>query len=504
MRAVRVFILLVTIALVGIACTPQGDRTLDDTELATSTQNSPAILQQLKPGPHTPEPVSEDDLHTIAESLGAADLPGEEHCYVVPSTVVSSASHEVMQKIIPGAAVRSENADPANKEPNPGRAKVWSLPEDESPTAAAQRLRDNGIPAAPLHIVLPTQKWKFGPGSVAVGSTETEHTGQGTLPDAEGGTVVVIDTGTPKKAPVTSSVSNWQGIVPMKFAETESPNLPPEWIGHGIFIGGIVDRLVEGTTLSVRSATENYRGTEVFDEQSLVDAIDAAIADGELQSGGVVNLSLGTYACGTDDLPLVLATRLAEIAESGQDIAFVAATGNDGHGPDGPAFYPAGFADAEAIGEVLATLQQGREGWEAANPDAEWDDIIDPNGEIGASIKALETLKEALDPTSWDTGGSAPIIAGVGALAYDGTAWVPAQFSNQRAATVWAPGAAIVSAYPGLDSDYAQWDGTSFATPHVAAIIAGCRSDLTYRGALAELFDEQSDLMTKTDCKPSP
>lgn len=192
----------------------------------------------------------------------------------------------------------------------------------------------------------------------------------------------------------------------------------------------------------------------------------------------MVNLSLGTYACDPREIPLEFATYLGDLvlARSGTltddiavDVVFVAAAGNDGE--EAEPFWPAAFSDPAQISEETVTLWRNQhdvlhELFAASGEPA------DPTASYQSFFDALNALRSAQDVRG------APIIAGAGALVDTANGWEPAAFSNQVGATVWAPGANIVSNYPDShepDWDgFAQWDGTSFAAPHVSALIASC------------------------------
>ncbi len=336
----------------------------------------------------------------------------------------------------------------------------------EDPIAAARDLIAAGIPASPRYVLVPSPRWKFGGGGSAVPADPDIADSQGSFSsDAGTGVVVtIIDTGTAADENALSNVS--EAIR-----------------GHGEFIAGIVNRLAPKAIVTQRSAlVENAGASAVATEHSLVTALNSALTpvtdegqteDGELLlgEGGVVNLSLGTYACEQDQVPLELAARFGEIAGSDnwsyQNVVFVAAAGNDSHGPTDPPFWPAGFADTELLEMGMAT-------WENLGNYPEFEEAI-------MDLLAAQT--------------HAPILIGVGAQVYDKSdsnspKWLPAAFSNQVAATVWAPGANIVSNHPDWGG-FAQWDGTSFAAPYVAALIASCHDPSNqgdYRDILASII----------------
>ncbi len=281
---------------------------------------------------------------------------------------------------------------------------------DPDPVAVATELREADIEASPHYLVIPAPSWKFGPGDVAVAAPDPSilDTPQNLFPGADG-TVTVIDTGIPRD---TSGVVDHGALIanPNAANEAEPANLPPDVVGHGIFIAGIVKDLAPGLTVSLWKA--QFSGDRVADELSVVSALDRAADAGPL---GVVNLSLGTYACREELVPMALRAALARVSEHDATTAVVAAAGNDGHGPSEPRMYPAAFPGVVAVGAALGDPAVGQ--------------------------------------------------------------WQPAAFSND--APVWAPGVGILSRYPRnqnsgglIDMGAAVWSGTSFAAPHYAACVA--------------------------------
>jgi len=338
----------------------------------------------------------------------------------------------------------------------PGGLSVYTV---DDPIRAADVLLAAGIPASPRYVLMPSPRWKFGGGGAAIPGDGGIVDQQGSLAATGDGVIVIIDTGA---------------------AGTEPSNLSEAIRGHGEFIAGIVRRLLpSGVSVSERSALEdNGDASPVPTEHSTIKQIDDALGQvagsnsgGELSEGGVVNLSLGTYACRPAQVPLELAARLGEIAKSNPDVVFVAAAGNDSHIKGDPPFWPAGFTDTELLDGAMTA----------------WTHL--DNYPLFES--AISDLLEAQ--------ATAPIVVGVGAQVYDKSdpsspTWLPAEFSNQVAATVWAPGANIVSNYPDWGG-FAQWDGTSFAAPHVAALVARCQDPFAsqnYRDALASIIENGS------------
>lgn len=462
MRRVRFFALLLVLALIAAACSSIDDGIdphplpeFNPPNTGIAPPNAVAMFNSLV-GPDRctwsggGDPIlwvtcADDAADAIADAATAQhDLQtaldgafGRTNgvCIVTPGEFVSPAPEEIVGDLT-GATVNSDAGElPAGL--------VAYLIDD--PLAAVEELLAQSIPAAPRYVLLPSQKWKFGPGSVALAADPPIADTQGDLQNSRHGVVTVIDT------------RDSEG--------SETSTLDPVFVGHSEFITGIIRRLAPRVTVVERSAFAG--GTAGMPtEHSVIAAIDEAL-DNELSEGGVVNLSLGTYACTPGDVPLELAARLGEISASGADIVFVAAAGNDGFGSDSAPFWPAGFAVPDFLSDDVVS------GWLAKH-----DELDRPYKDFFLALDALRSV---------------PHVVGVGALVDTGSQWLAAEFSNQAAVTVWAPGANIVSTHPGFEG-YAQWDGTSFAAPHVAALIAGCRPPGgTYQASLA-------DAMARSDC----
>jgi subtilisin family serine protease len=245
--------------------------------------------------------------------------------------------------------------------------------------------------------------------------------------------VAVVDTGMWKKP--ASRIQN----VSVAAADQEIVDVDPSdgvvdayHTGHGGFIAGVIEAHAPGVKIVAKNAFVDGELTE----ERVVRKVDEALRSAKLPIA-VLNLSLGGYADELGETDFVLLTDAVERWVR-HGALVVAAAGNDGRSDP---WYPAGFSRRFP------------------------DNVV--------SVGALECVKL----------GGTPL-------------WRPAEFSNHGDwVTAWAPGVGLQSEYPmGLAFEYldpagnvadvakfddgrAVWDGTSFATPYVAAeIIRHARS----------------------------
>jgi hypothetical protein len=246
----------------------------------------------------------------------------------------------------------------------------------------AQDPGGNAFAVSPNYVFLPSPRWRGTPGDL---KTQADPNGQVPRPI------------------FTPEV----GILVVDIFGSSDPAVG----GHGEFISHLIERLT--------GATPEKRGVQFSgwsfenDTWSVVAAMRSGVTTGRV---GVVNLSIGTYPCQIGEEifspPGLLLDELTRLREE-FGVTFVAAAGNDAHGPAHPRFYPAGYA-----GET----------------------------------------------------GTRDFVTSVGALGWsEAGRWYAADFTNIFDFNVWAPGVAVVSE---IDGDAYAWSGTSFAAPHVAACVA--------------------------------
>ena len=278
---------------------------------------------------------------------------------------------------------------------------------------------DEDALAAPVHMFRGEPNYQGGPGGVPAPVTPAPRTPP-KAPSGHAVTVAVMDTGLAAAHPWFPHGS-WDGVdvagdadVDDRLDSNNDYELDAQ-AGHGTFIAGIVRQHAPGARLMVGRVLSS---DGVCDEVDLLQALHALRGSGAKGSRGigVLNLSLGAYTW-NDRPPAPLAHAIEQL---GRDTVVVAAAGNNS---SDRLFWPAAFA---------------------------------------------------------------PVVA-VGALSADGSG--PAAFSNHGSwVDAWAPGEKVASSFvtfdgpqdetPGADIDpdcftgFAQWSGTSFAAPRVAAELA--------------------------------
>ncbi|HZN74241.1 MAG TPA: S8/S53 family peptidase [Micromonosporaceae bacterium] len=161
-----------------------------------------------------------------------------------------------------------------------------------------------------------------------------------------------------------------------------------------------------------RTANARVRIVRVLDTFGVCTEADLIAALGRVSGDRVINLSLGGFTL-DDQPPLALRDALHGLLD-GKDRVVVAAAGNDGQ--HGPTFWPAAFAGT---------------------------------GEPWSGQVVAVAAHDGTDVCPWSNRGD----------------WV----------TLAAPGADVTSTYihhEAFHSGWAQWSGTSFATPYVVAAVA--------------------------------
>lgn len=210
--------------------------------------------------------------------------------------------------------------------------------------------------------------------------------------------------------------------------------------GHGTFIAGLI--------LQVAPAASVY-AVKVLDSHGVGDDVSVAAAMEQLpQDIDIVNLSLGGYT-DHDTAPLAIATALRAM---GEQRAVVAAAGNQGASRP---FWPAAFDQVLAVGAV-----EPRDGkWTRASYSnhGPWVDAT----ARGSNLQSTFSREQTKVAQGLTTSPADPTIAFGG---------------------------------------WAAWDGTSFATPIAAAVLARTMS----RNGLASAAGAQAQLLASSPPAPQP
>ena len=295
--------------------------------------------------------------------------------------------------------------------------------------------------AAPIHMFRGEPNYQGGPGGVPAPVTPAPPApGKGS--SAHAVTVTVMDTGLAAGHPWFPHRS-WERIdvgvdhdVEDRLDSNNDYELDAQ-AGHGTFIAGIVRQHAPGAKLRVGRVL----GSDgVCDEIELLQALLSL--RGRSPKGnkgtGVLNLSLGAYTW--NDRPPTLLSHAIE--QLGPDTVVVAAAGNNS---SDRVFWPAAFEHVVAVGALTADGSQPA----AFSNHGSWVDAWAPGQDVASSF-----------------------------VTFDG----PAED---------APGADID---PDCFSGYAQWSGTSFAAPRVAAELARRAQEdkVSARAVLAEVVGEFS------------
>lgn len=211
--------------------------------------------------------------------------------------------------------------------------------------------------------------------------------------------------------------------------------------GHGTFIAGQIAQVAPSASVYAVKVLNSHG---VGDDLSVAAAISQLPADID-----VVNLSLGGYT-DRDVAPLALSTALRAVAQKGG--AVVAAAGN--HGSSRP-FWPAAFEPVLAVGAVE---EDSGKWWRAGYSNhGSWVDAAARGSNLQSTFTRLKTKV--------------------------------------------AQGATISATDPTIGFDgWASWDGTSFATPIAAAMIARTMT----RSGLPMAAEAQTKLLANAPLAPQP
>jgi subtilisin family serine protease len=285
--------------------------------------------------------------------------------------------------------------------------------------------------------------------------------------------VMVIDTGLMHDCHACSQLAHVVGEA--EVAATDASGLLKQYAGHGTFIAGIVAAVAPNTNVTVLG-TLNNAGAILESEfgDKLFEAVD------RYGWPEVLSLSAGTSNGRTDGL-LGLDAFMEELRE--QRTLLVAAAGNNGSAMP---FWPAAYADLP--GYETTVLSVG-----ALRSDGEFGACFSNHGGWVKVYAPGERLTSAL--TGFDT--PVPYV-------YQHSTYDACRYGFTYACTCQSPRHAGVLSDQGASAKpdqvmfegYAQWSGTSFATPVVAGMIAAhmtAHKETDPRAARTRLLDTNTD-----------
>jgi hypothetical protein len=334
--------------------------------------------------------------------------------------------------------------------------------DPSSPDAAAKEVLDAIARVRRLTAKRPQGPVRVAPNHVLVGENAITLTGEPRVQGGPGSSVRVAKP--PKALPQrTTRAGDGKGVRiavldtglfthPWLQAVQAAPNSADVWdvdhddyadaeSGHGTFIAGLI--------LQVAPAAEVYI-VKVLDSHGVGDDAGVAKAMEQLpQDVDIVNLSLGGYTM-DDAAPLAIACALNAMRK--QRNVVVAAAGNAGKPRP---FWPAAFKQVVAVGAV-------------EEKDAHWQkaDFSNYGWWVDATARGVNLQSTFTKGKSKKATGSAPDPADPW-IAFDG---------------------------------WAAWDGTSFAGPITAAMIARTMS----RNGFASAADAQAHLLQTSPPAPQP
>lgn len=290
--------------------------------------------------------------------------------------------------------------------------------------------------------------------------------------------VLVIDTGLMHDHRSCPQLAHTEGDAQLQ--ETDHDGVLRQYVGHGTFIAGVLTAVAPGTDVTVRNTLDDA-GAVLESEfgARLFEAVDR---------GGwpdIISLSAGTSNGRTDGL-LGVEAFMRELRDQGT--LLVAAAGNNASATP---FWPAAYATLPGYEDAVLSVG-------ALRADGEFGACFTNHGPWVRVYAPGERLTSAL------TGFDRPVP-----YVYQHSSYDACRFGFTYACTCQCPAHTGVLSEEGpsnpsnpgkpdqvMFEGYAQWSGTSFATPVAAALVAAhmtAHKERDPRAALRELLGSTTE-----------
>ncbi|WAZ25501.1 S8/S53 family peptidase [Streptomyces cinnabarinus] len=283
--------------------------------------------------------------------------------------------------------------------------------------------------------------------------------------------VLVIDTGLMADYRSYPLLAHTEGDLQIK--ECDDGGILQQYVGHGTFIAGLVAAVAPNTGITVRN-TLNDAGAIL--ESEFGDKLFEAVEQGGWPD--ILSLSAGTSNGRTDGL-LGLDAFMRELRA--QRTLLVAAAGNNASATP---FWPAAYAELPEYADSVLSIG-------ALRGDGEYGACFSNHGSWVKAYAPGERLISSL------TGFDAPVPYVYQHSTYDacryGFAYLCTCQSPRHTGLLSEERAAAVTGKPDqvMFEGFANWSGTSFATPVVAGMVAGhmtAHKETDPRAARAQLI----------------
>jgi hypothetical protein len=434
MNALRWVVLLLSIALVTVACDGDSIETTTTTTEATTTSTA-------RPSTSTTE-------------IAKIQIPeaGPASCFYLDGYfAVEEGQAEVAIEALGGFDVELEPVSVAEVLGDSNAAEPLDAALDLVATSVdsfdvASTLIEAEITAGPVYAVGLAGHWKFGPGTEPISRPDAQIDDPGA--DLGRGVIAVVDSGIVDDPQIPDDLPDWMSPGHVLYDpgwDSETVGTAENVASHGTFVTSLIRQLAPEYRVAFASAhavspdliVQNedtlpaglqYLSTELHVAEAIIRLTQRPELDAE--NVAALNLSLGTYTCDPGSDPTLLTTMAAMGIWFGEfpNSTVFAAAGNE---PYEAPFWPAGLSSYQL------------------------DPTIDP-----AWVRGVAAVNENAEEVVWSQAAS---TAGTVATRPPQRQWV----------TDLSPGCDLLGLRGGMDDSGATivaWSGSSFATAVTAAL----------------------------------